>query len=129
MNWLVEDPCNRVMITAGENLARYQRHQLRDMLRERYGDTQWTQSFLKTRIMSYRSWTKACQSMTGQEVALDDCVKMILRDFASPTGTEHELVIISDAGVVEKPDVGIAARAFDMHEQMKERFGQDWSTE
>lgn len=135
MQWWLEDPTNRVVLMQNEDMARHHRREMRAKHPEL---SAWPDSMLKEHIMSYRSWQNRLKKPGRREsfeVALDDCVKSILREYVSPAGTDHDLKIISDAGVAEKPDSGIAAKAAEMHEEMRERYGDmlpegyDWSTE
>lgn len=127
--WWLDNPCDRVIVTADEQLARHYRRDLMPQLAERYYEDRWTYSFLKTRVMSWRSWQTFRDSHYGQQffqVALDDCVKAILRDFV---GREHELVIISDCGRSEELPAEIVSRADKFHAEMHAKYGIDSSVD
>jgi hypothetical protein len=113
VEWWLEKPGTRVIVTANETLARHRRREITEQHPE-------LRQQAHARIMSWRSWSRAGRGMPKSQVALDDCVKMILQQF---TGPVHELAVISDAGRVEEPDPVMKARAEAFHEQMRLQYG------
>lgn len=121
IEWWLEDPAKRIIVTHSESTARNHRHRAEKEAWDKpryaqawnYAYSPWGREFqkvLKDNIMSWRSWENSRQGRgrPACEVAIDDCVKAVLRKFVGPI---HNLAIISDAGRVEEPDVRIASEA------------------
>lgn len=121
IKWWLEDPENRVIVTASESLAQYKRKEIHDR-RKAFRPPTFSWQFLKDHIVPYSTWASAPPGRAPVEVALDDCVKAILREFA---GRQNTLAIISDAGTVESPDPAQLERIKPYLDQM----GYDWRNE
>ena len=123
IKWWLEDPENRVIVTASEQLAQYKREEIQseaDKYRPKF-----SQQFLKGHIVPYSTWASAQRGRAPAEVALDDCVKAILREFA---GRQNTLAIISDAGTVESPGPAHLKR-IKRNLELMDQWGYDWRNE
>lgn len=101
IEWWLECPENRVIVTHDEETARHHRRRAEALATDRTDIPHTFSQDLRNNIMSHRSWGSAQRGRTGKQVAFDDCVKVIL---SSVAGTGNELAIISDSGRVEEPD-------------------------
>lgn len=102
--WWLEDPQNRVIVTANEEIARIRRRELEDKLLDFYSGLFAVEitKLLKRNIMSYRSW----QNMRGVngsniQVAIDD-LDYILQSVFGTGGAS--VVLAAGSGINDEPD-------------------------
>jgi hypothetical protein len=109
--WWVQDPANRIIVTATDLAASVIRRDLNQQLYQAYPAVTALEvnRLLKTRVLSWRQWENGNRGagLHKCEVALDDCVKDILRGFVGPG---HTLAVISDAGQNQEPDYAQMSR-------------------
>lgn len=106
--WFLEDPRNRVIITANEQLARIRRRDLETKQTEVFR-AHWVK-ILKSHIVSFRTW----QNMRGVfpptiQMAIDGIDDMVGEIFRA------DVRVITGVGVNEKPNVAIATIADAQH--------------
>jgi hypothetical protein len=106
--WFLEDPRNRVIITANEQLARIRRRDLETEQTEVFR-AHWKQ-ILKSHIISFRTW----QNMRGVfpptiQVAIDGIDDMVSEIFHA------DVKIITGVGANETPNPAISYFADENH--------------
>lgn len=101
LEWWIECPENRVIVTHNEETARHHRRRAQALATDRLDIQHTFGQDLRNNILSWRSWENAQRGRTNMQVAFDDCVKTLLQKAA---GLGNELAIISDSGRVEEPD-------------------------